>query len=98
MTTIPTREEAAEFAAGKKMSEQFDLGYIAGLGGMTLSARKFFRAMPEAEWNAWQPRYRALLDICDGKQRFLTPLTWWEQDFLAAMMSHPGMTDSLRKQ
>ena len=80
------------------MSEKFDLGFISqGFSFLTSDAQQFFGKMTEAEWNAWQPRYHALLDMANGNQRVLPDITWWEQAFLTAMLAHAGMADQLKK-
>jgi hypothetical protein len=79
------------------MSENFDMGYIAGLSGLSPEAQKFFRNMKEPDWTAWQPRYHALLDLAKGKQRTLPDIQWWEQAFLDALLSHSGMIDRINK-
>ena len=74
------------------MSETFDMGPWARGLGLSPEASEFFARMTEPEWNAWKPRYLALLDLANGRPAILSDLQWWETNVLDVMTAHCGMT------
>jgi hypothetical protein len=72
------------------------MGHLAAIVRDSQKAREFLKTMTDSEWDAWQPRYHALIDMSQGKPGFLPEMTWWENDFLTEMLSHPGMMEQLK--